>query len=625
MTPNQLGDYYEGIAWAALVKIYGDKLTYWGRKKKAAFPHTCGNLCEMKLKCQKHRISSGMIYTVPDFVIIEDEKPIVVHVCHWNSKETSHAKFWRTISELYELKCFMPNVQCINIVFEAEYENGKYISEGWYPEFLKVFHLLFDKTIFFNHTSLLSDGEALGDIPTFSAKAVFEEISANSSAFKSPSLLAKRIKTTTHPDVNFQLELATMWKWEREFCSTLPPFTVSPHQGEKLRNSMLQVSLISLIYEISTSEVLIALHDLFFDVKKNKNTVLMSGIVKIPVSNKDDNFQFCASSQVGAYGIQRIQLNDDLEWIVQSIKSGSLGIKKEHLIRGIERTSKLFSSSAQVVEALAGIRLFLGSTAKKDVSKWTQSDWWANYLAVDKDAEYNEVGELLLSGTCSGTYEIVSRINAVFPQARITRNDIRSFYSNKRSTNLLIKHKQLIKQILFAFKGQFDWVSGQTGFLLRKTGRIVGPQSAINPLEELLLEVLDGSKFADDCSLDASPTPYATLASELTLGESIGTWKVSASMKQSDNIIPIFLSGMKSLADCGHKTREFTGHLRLARYSIDDNKIVKNGAIKHGLAILEGGYTENEKQAFHMSGFHVASISNISAKLLEVGLTLSGE
>jgi hypothetical protein len=622
MTPNQLGDFYEGIAWKALDIIYGAKLTYWGRKKKTAFKHTCGQLCESRLICQKHTVSAGLIYTVPDFVVTDDETPVVVHVCHWNSKETSHAKFWRTMSELYELKCFVPNVKCINIVFESSHKNGIYSSLGWYPEFLKAFHFLFDKTIFFDDASLKSDAAKLNHLKSVSATTVFNEISKDPSSFDAPSILAKTIRNAKHPDAAFQRELPKMWKWEREFCKDIPVFYSFTHQGERLRNAMLQVAMIAIVLGMTIQDVLEGLSDLAAGRGKSKNGTKLREIDKLPVSNRDDQFQFCATSHVGAHGVIRIELHEDLNWIVRCIKTNSLGLTSDQLIRGIERTANLFASSQQVAEAITGIRLCLAGKAGKDVSLWTAEDWFKAYQSISNSAEYNEVGELLLVGTCCGTYEIVSRVNARFPDSPISRNDIRSFYTNKRTAAMLAKHQQLINKILNVFSGKFDWTAGQTAFLLRKTGRIVGPQSAINPLEELLLEILSGAKFTKESALVSAQTTFSTLATEFSDGDDLGSWRVAASLKKNADSFPIFLSGMKSLADCGHKTREFTGHLRMARYAVIGKQIVRSSTPKHGLAVLEGGYTDAEKRAFHMTGYFVTSISTVMQKLRERGIVV---
>jgi hypothetical protein len=619
MTPNQLGDFYEGVAWRALETIYGSKLTYWGRKKKTAFKHTCGQLCESRLDCQKHRVSAGLIYTVPDFFVNDDECPVVVHICHWNSKETSHAKFWRTISELYELKCFMPNVRCINIVFESSYDNGNYTSSGWYPEFLKAFHFLFDKTVFFDDVSLASDAIKLGHLKTVSARNVFDEIGKNPSNFDAPSVLAKKIRNARHPNGLFQRELPKMWKWEREFCKDIPVFNSSLHQGEKLRNAMLQVAMIAIVFGMAIQDVIEGLNDLVAGRRNSKNALQLKEIDKLPVSNREDEFQFCATSHVGAKGVVRIELHEDLEWAVRCIRSNSLGVTSDQLIRGIERTARLFSSSPQVAEAITGIRLCLAGKTVKGVALWSAEDWFSAYQSVNQAAEYNEIGELLLSGTCSGTYEIVSKVNARSKDSPVSRNDIRSFYTNKRTGAMLVKHRKLIKRILDAFDGEFDWTAGQTAFLLRKTGRIVGPQSAINPLEELLMEILGGVPFAEDSSLVTHQTTFTTLATGFSVGEDLGSWRVAACLQKGGDSFPIFLSGMKSLADCGHKTREFTGHLRMARYGMNSDQIVQNHTPRYGLAVLEGGYTEAEKRAFHLAGYFVTSISAVVKELRNRG------
>jgi hypothetical protein len=622
MTPNQLGDFYEGIAWKALESVYGSKLTYWGRKKKTAFAHTCGQLCEERKSCEKHLSSSSLIYTVPDFLIEDDDGPIVVHVCHWKSKETSHAKFWRTISELFELKCFVPNSRCLNIVFEASYKNGTYSSPGWYTEFLKAFHFLFDKTVFFDDPSLETDAANVDQLASISASSVFHAIGESPSSFAAPKRLASEIRAAQHPDASFAKELTTMWKWEREFCGTLPPFAGPSHQGEKLRNAMLQIILISTVFDLRAREVLDGLSDLVLGNGKSARAIRLSEISKLPVSNRDDNFQFCASVSTGIHGVMHFKLHEDLDWVVRSTRTGSLGVTTDQLIRGIERTARRFTLSPQVKEALAGIRLCLGSASGKDVSQWSAADWWTGYCSVSVSAEYNEIGELLLAGTGAGTYRIVSAVAAHFPSSSITRKDIRSFYSNKRSRNNLTKHKTLIHKILKTFEGQFDWDLARTRYLLRKTGRIVGPQSDINPLEELVAEILEGAEFADNCALVATPKSFSTLASAFAEGEDLGSWRVSACLTQSSSYIPIFLSGMKNVADCGHKTREFTGHLRMARYASDGRKIRRVTTPKYGLAILEGGYTAAEKRAFHMSGFYVVSISTLLSRLRELGIIL---
>ena len=112
--------------------------------------------CRFSFRCAKPQAHPRLIHTVPDF-LVSGGKPLFVHVFHGDSRESSHAKFWRTVSEIAELKCFVPNCRCWCVIYETAHHRGRYSGPGWYPEFLKVLHDLADRAVFFSLPTLEND------------------------------------------------------------------------------------------------------------------------------------------------------------------------------------------------------------------------------------------------------------------------------------------------------------------------------------------------------------------------------------------------------------------------------------------------------------------------------------
>ena len=57
----------------------------------------------------------------------------------------------------------------------------------------------------------------------------------------------------------------------------------------------------------------------------------------------------------------------------------------------------------------------------------------------------------------------------------------------------------------------------------------------------------------------------------------------------------------------------------MARYSRATSG-VKLSKVKRGIAILEGAYHDDDKQAFYLAGFEVCSTTNLAETLMGMGL-----
>src|SRR5262249_13933226 len=113
-----------------------------------------------------------------------------------------------------------------------------------------------------------------------------------------------------------------------------------------------------------------------------------------------------------------------------------------------------------------------------------------------------------------------------------------------------------------------------------------------------------------------------TFASGLTQSAQAGKWRAALALRSPGEVIPVVTSAMRDGHDCGHKVRELTGHLRLARHALGPVG-VEPTAVRRGLAVLEGGYTEEDRVAFHLAGYHVCSLDTLPAVVASLAQCLS--
>src|SRR5262249_55791885 len=118
--------------------------------------------------------------------------------CHWDSKETSHAKFWRTVSELAELKGFVPRCESLCVFFGA---SDGYKAEGWYPELLRALHLLSDLAVFASVPTLEADLQRLRERlpPQAGTAAVHRAIAERPGDHPAVAALEALIPAARHP------------------------------------------------------------------------------------------------------------------------------------------------------------------------------------------------------------------------------------------------------------------------------------------------------------------------------------------------------------------------------------------------------------------------------------------
>lgn len=615
-------DYYEALTWKALTLAYsGCEVKYEPSREI----HSCASLCAYSDVCTKPQVHPRLIHTIPDF-LVKTNSPLFVHVFYWDSKETSHAKFWRTVSEIAELKCFVPNSESMCVVFEAESSKSVYRAAGWYAQFLEAMHLIFDRAIFFDSVYV---EEELSRVRTTignrgGTASIYREISNNQAEYRNVLDLRNAIESSAYPSTLPKSVMENVWQREIKFCSSLEPYSSTTHLGEKLRNAILQIVLLMSLFAKDSSEVLDRLHTILLEPRQDfvGRDEMIKVMNRLPISNRDDQFQLVADNLRRAIvGPIQCSLSEDLTWLLNSVHRNQSSLPVEALRKGIESTFTAFSSSPQVSESLESINRHVSESAANfaEFASWDETNWLTAYESVPVDKEYNYYAEILIEATELGTYPLVSELNRRWPADQVTRNDIRSLYSNRRSARFADKRRELVTKLVALIGKNTDWHRVSLAYLHRKTSRIVGPQSAINPLSHLVIGLLEHCVLADGVKV-VHDTRLHTLASQLVGTSQLGTWKVDIAFETPSQFVPLFLSAMKSPGDCAHKAREFAAHLRLARHAWD-GRTLKESRVQRGIAVLEGGYSDDDKRAFHLSGYRVCSLEDIPQALAELGIT----
>jgi hypothetical protein len=606
-------DLYEAITWQALKLAGLPNITY----EPDRGCHTCNTLCAHSITCDKYLKFPRLLHTIPDFYAGTTD-PTFFHVCYWESKETSHAKFWRTVAELGELKKFVPNSKSVCIVFETSVHGRKYKANGWYPDFLISFRELFDACVFFDGSDLKEDvTHAIKVLSSeiISTQRIQKAITDGRLNVKSTARLAKSIKNPLLPISQFQSVRSKLWIAEQEACSQLNFKEFNNQFGTRLRNAILQIVLLSLLYGKSESpEVFISL--ILGARNKVDEPSLLEFLFKcksLPIDFRSGKFGFLVKNIIEEFdGSSRVEFSEDLEWILSSLNMKAIPFSTEALFRTVSDTRSEFLLSEQVVEVIDVLNDWNKFPFNSEYSL-NKSALWSRFLKVPRSSEYNHVAERLISSTGLGTYPLASEINRRCPALKVTRNDIRNLYSNHLSTKALERQKQILLQIAKIAK-ESGGKDANTLYLLRKTGRIVGPQSAINPLAILVAHVVKACTLQKDVQFCDNGEDLQTLANDLCEGSQAGLWKVSSYFRKGKEIVPIFFSAMKNEANCSDKTREFCGHMWMARWRFKGQTLSRS-CIQRGIAVLEGAYADDDKRAFHLVGFNVCSVASLETTL----------
>jgi|GEM_PF-3120106 len=585
----QKGDYYEAVAWKALELAFNRPVVY-----------------------EPDILVENGVHTKPDF-FVDLKIPTYVHVCYWSAKETSHAKFWRTVSEIADIKCRLGKTRNMCIIFESSYD-GEYFSNGWYPEFLHAFDILFDDAVFFSHENLIDSYERsarnLGK--KIGTRTFYEKIKKDEIVESLARLIRKKRKKNGGM-------IEKLWEMERREFKNLSPYDIVENDGYFLRNSILQIVLLMGLLKLNAKDTIdtlkkISRRSIEFPYREE----IIDILCKLPIAIKDKRYKYIASEKrQGLAGPFYCTLNEELNWFLHAYMNESLPTDNVSIIDTIEKIFEKSSQKEWFKENVESIREELFCTDVKKASDWKIEKWYELYTSVDKKSRYNRYAEMLIASTKMGIYQLITEINKRLESKKITRTDIRSLYSNAQGKDTEKKRRLLIRTLAEISHERKDAVSSE--YIHRKVARIVGAQSAVNPLEELVCSIVNRHRLGRDVEFIKNPQNIPTLISDLTKSSKLGFWKVKISFKKKDELIPLFISAMKEPADCAHKADEFSAHLRFAKYRISNGKILPSG-IKRGIAVLEGSYSHKDKIALHNAGYHVCSLSTLPKVLFKIGL-----
>ncbi len=611
-------DFYEALVWLSLERIDLGEVVY----EPSRSDHTCHIKCSKGKECDKINEYGDLIYTIPDFLVNSNCK-YYFHVCYWESKETSHAKFWRTISELFDLKRYVPNSKSICVVFETSYKNGRFNCKGWYEDHLQVFKELFDGCVFFNHAELASEVAKIeADLKGVSGtQKIYNTLKKKNYSSSLFSNFYQHIKSPVKSSRKWQREKKVIWENERKFCFYTPKVKIKTFSAAPLRNAILQLVLISLLdyKNRDFTDLIESLQNNRAGVNDESEINFMKLLARLPITYRKKEYSFLVQEIAEDMECNiSCQFSEVLEWFLSLWATNVLPANKTIIINALAKTKNCFAVSSQIIETLLSIETIIkdGSInlAEKDAI-----GLWNAFLVVPKNAKYNLIAELVISACQKGTYPLVREINEHLPSIKATRNDIRSLYSNRIAKNNSKRQKQIFLALVKLIPQSINFNEIANAYLLRKCKRIVGPQSAINPIEILIYEKLLSYEFNKKVILNNSAIEIQTLANDISSGQQAGTWRVATSFEKNGNVIPLFYSAMKDPGDCAHKTREFSGHLYLARYR-HNAKGIRRSNITKGLAILEGAYNKEDRRQFYLSGYEVCNLSTLTQALYRLGL-----
>jgi hypothetical protein len=410
-----------------------------------------------------------------------------------------------------------------------------------------------------------------------------------------------------------------MWTTEVRHCGSVPALLPAAQSGERLRDASLQVVLLMLLFGWPAGTVLdrLALLHAGSPAPFPDRERLADWLSRLPVRCRGGRYEFLAS-EVHAFDHLpvRCALGADLRWLLQALAAGRSPLPRSELEGGLADLAAAFAARPQVGEVLLDVRAALEG-APADCARRTPPDWVEAYEAVSADRQYNAAAELLIEAIGLGTYPLVRACNGRWPNEPITRNDVRGLYANRRSVRLAERRRRLVGRLAEMLPDGVSWAAVHTGYLHRKVGRIVGPQSDVNPMEVFVRRVLRGCTLPPGFAVGEAVLD--TFASGLTHSTQAGKWRASLALRSAGEVIPVVASAMRDGQDCGHKVRELTGHLRLARHALGPAGLEPT-TVRRGLAVLEGGYTEADRIAFHLAGYHVCSLDTLPAVVASLGV-----
>lgn len=611
-------DLYEALMWHALESADFKAIAYEPERDC----HNCDSLCAHASGCDKFQRFPRLLHTIPDF-ITGTKSPTFFHVCYWESKETSHAKFWRTVAELGELKRFVPNSTSVCVVFEASTRGDKYKASGWYHDFLISFRELFDGCIFFDEPTLELDVAEADEVfasGSISTPRIHKAIANGKLKARSLSKLIQCIQKPLRPVGNFPKVRGKLWLGEQTACSSIDFCEFDNQFGIRIRNAILQIVLLSLLFDEkgSIEDFVFLLQGAREQIDQQSFQDFLLKCKHLPIDFREGIFSFLVKDVIEEFdGSSRAEFSEDLEWIFCSLKLNAVPFSIEAFFQSIRDTRSGFLSSDQVAEVIVVLNE-RASLTRTNESELGASAIWSRFLEVPRSRKYNQVAEMLISSTGLGTYPLVAEINSRCPFLKVTRNDIRQLYSNRISIKARERQRQILLQIAKIAKIA-EGNDSSTKYLLRKTGRIVGPQSAINPLGILVNHVVRSCTLERDVSFFDDGIELPTLASDLCNGSQAGLWRVSSYFQKGGEIVPIFFSAMKNAGNCSDKTREFCGHMWMSRWRFEGQSLA-NAAVRRGVAVLEGAYADDDKRAFHLVGYNVCSVATLESTLVSMGL-----
>ena len=200
-------------------------------------------------------------------------------------------------------------------------------------------------------------------------------------------------------------------------------------------------------------------------------------------------------------------------------------VSRQRLEASLSDLAGAFLANPQVREAVADLRAALGRSAASYAHR-TPDDWVAAYEEVSQDRHYNDAAEILIEAVGFGTYPLVRACNAMTAGPVIGRTTYAACTPNRRSLRMSIRRQEIIRRLARMIPVDVNWINVHTAYLHRKVGRIVGPQSAVNPMENYTRSVIRDCALPPGFSL-VEGIVLDTFASTLIGSSQLGTWRVS--------------------------------------------------------------------------------------------------
>lgn len=282
-------DFYEALTWLALEDIHKAS----PHNEPSRERHTCGDTCEHRKVCHKPKQYKRLIYTIPDF-LVDGKHPHFFHVCYWDSKETSHAKFWRTVSEICDLKRYIPESTSTCVIIEASFSNGTYSATGWYPDFLRSFRELFDSCVFFDHPDLAKDLLKAEGLRVTGTDGLHTALARVQDTLLSLAPFRDALRDPLRPSTVSDAVRASLWASERAFCSRISIHPQAVLNFDRLRNAILQIVFIQLLTESTepTSDLITHLEQWRSAIQTPDDVKVAQALRKMPIEDRNGQFAF---------------------------------------------------------------------------------------------------------------------------------------------------------------------------------------------------------------------------------------------------------------------------------------------------------------------------------------------